>query len=297
MNSFSRLHRAALLGVSALTLVGTLAACGSAPPLVQPGTVGNNAASANPAGSGAAKPAIGVGSNSDGGSAGLIGVSSAKAMSPLPAISSVNAAASPGGLTRGITVTGVGQVKVRPDQALVSTGVQTRAQTAKEAQTVNNQQMQAVLTAIKGLNIPDANIQTSGISLYPVTDQDRNVTGYNASNQVTVRVENIDEAGTVLDAAIKAGANQIGSVQFTLKNEAQARSQALTDATKDAQAKADTLAKALGVQVTGIEAVAEASTSGEYVGPRVAASAAAGSVPIEAGEITVTAQVTIVYGF
>lgn len=295
---FQRLYRASFIGIATLALVGAIAACGSPPPLVQPGN-GATSPSAGTAGSSQVSPSLGTAPGAVGVTTGSVGASSPRSasgvasFSPAPAIAGQAAS-----LPRGITVTGVGRVKVRPDQALVSTGVETHAPTAQDAQAENNRQMQAVLAALKGMNIPDTNIQTSGLSLFPVTDQNQKVTGYNARNQVTVRIDAIDQAGAVLDAAVKAGANQIGGVQFTLKDETISRNQALGDATKDARAKADALAKALGLQITDIQAIAEASTGGvEYIGPRVAAAPAAGSAPIEPGEIAVSAQVTIVYGF
>ncbi len=200
---------------------------------------------------------------------------------------------------RGIQVTGNGEIEARPDEAIVEVGVQTRAATAQEAQATNNTTMQSVLNAIKALNIPDKDIRTTGVSLYPIIDRNNTVSGYNASNNVMVTVENIDQTGTVLDAAVKAGANTSTSVQFTFKDQTGLRNQALAAAAADAKSKAQALASALGLQVTGVESV----TEGQVVIPRpfaasaATASAAAPSVPIEPGQQAVTAQVTIVFGY
>jgi uncharacterized protein YggE len=207
--------------------------------------------------------------------------------------------ATPGAvLPSGIQVTGTGQVSARPDEAIVSAGVQTRATTAQTAQSENNQTMQAVIAAIKGLKIPDKDVQTTGVALYPVTDDKGDVTGYNASNTVTVTVENVDQAGAVLDAAVRAGANNAGNVRFALKNQSGLRNQALAAAAADARSKADALAAALGLKITGVSSVVEGSTSAPiYRVPQVAAAAAAPSVPIEPGQLQVTADVTIVFSY
>jgi uncharacterized protein YggE len=204
-----------------------------------------------------------------------------------------------GGIARGITVSGSGRVAATPDEAFVTAGVQTRATTAQDAQAANNRAMQAVVDAIKALNVPDRDIQTSGISLYPVYSQGQTLSGYNASNSVTVTAENIDQAGAVLDAAVRAGANQTGGIRFGLKDDAPLRNKALAAAAADARSKADALAAALGLQVTGVQAISEQSVGGPtYTPPReVAAAGAAPAVPVEPGQLDVTAQVTIVFSY
>ena len=208
--------------------------------------------------------------------------------------------ATPGAVpVRGIIVTGSGQVDAPPDRAFVTAGVQTRGRTAQEAQNDNNQTMQAVITAIKAVGIPDKNIQTVGVSLYPTSDQGQVITGYNASNEVDVTVDQITLAGAVLDAAVKAGANQSAGVRFGLKDQTTARNQALAAAATDARSKATALATALGLQITGVESVSEQNVNvPTFSPPRAFAGAAvAQSVPIEPGQLTVSAQVTIVFGY
>ena len=199
----------------------------------------------------------------------------------------------------GILVTGTGSASGQPDQAIVTTGVQTRAATAQDAQSQNNQTMQAVISAIKAQGISDKDIQTSGISLYPVIGQGNVVTGYNASNNVTVTIEKIDQAGAVLDAAVKAGANTAGNIRFELKDETALQNKALATAAADARSRANALAAALGVHVTGIQSISETSSS-TPIPYRLAASQAAASsasVPVQPGQVTATAQVTILFSF
>ncbi|HUX88773.1 MAG TPA: SIMPL domain-containing protein [Chloroflexota bacterium] len=230
-----------------------------------------------------------------------ISVAPAYPASQANAVASVPLTASTTGgndVTHGIVVTGNGTVSAPPDEAFVSAGVQTRATTAQDAQSQNNQTMQAVINAIKALGIPERDIQTSGISLYPIITQNQTVSGYNASNNVTVTVENINQAGAVLDAAVKAGANTATNVRFGFKDDTTLRNKALAVAATDARSKADALAKALGLTVTGIQSVSESATSVPFPLRSAGASLAApAAVPVEPGEMSVNAQVTIVFSF
>ncbi len=221
------------------------------------------------------------------------GVNTSAVLSPPPQ-------SSPGATPRGIAVSGTGRIQARPDEAIVQAGVSTRAQTAQEAQAENNQQMQNVLNAIKALGIPDKDIQTTGVSLFPVITEGNTVNGYNATNNVRVTVENIDQAGAVLDAAVKAGANTASGISFTFKDETSLRNKALAAAAADARSKADALAAALGLQISGVQSVTESQVSipVPLAVPRAAAApAAAPSVPIEPGQQTVTAEITIVFSY
>ena len=200
-------------------------------------------------------------------------------------------------VVHGIIVSGSGLVNMRPDRATVTAGVQTQGRTAQEAQSENNQTMNAVIAAIKAVGIPANDIQTVGVSLYPIYNQGQTVSGYTASNNVSVLVENVDQAGPVLDAAVKAGANQSSNVAFGLKDESSARNKALALAAADAKSKADALAGALGLKITGVQSVTESSSS---TPPRpypmaMAAAPSAQAIPIQPGELGVTAQVTIVF--
>lgn len=220
-------------------------------------------------------------------------VNASVAVAPLPQTAT-------GAPMRGISVNGTGRVEARPDQAIVQAGVSTRAQTAQQAQADNNQAMQSVINAIKGLGIPDKDVQTSGVSLYPVITENNTVSGYNATNSVSVTVENVDQAGAVLDAAIKAGANTASGIRFGFKDETALRNRALAAAAADARSKADALAAALGLQISGVQAVSEGQVNIPIplASPRAASAAqAAPSVPIEPGEQTITAEITIVFSY
>ncbi|MGH2457494.1 MAG: SIMPL domain-containing protein [Chloroflexota bacterium] len=285
-----------------LLLAGTLVGCGSDSLALRAATVPTPAAVVSGAATGSGQGARAGGALVQVQPAPIsaVGVASAAPAGVSLAVPNEPATAAPAGAQHGIQVTGNGEIQARPDQAIVDVGVQTRATTAQEAQANNNTTMQAVINAIKTMNVPDKDIRTSGVSLYPIIEQNNLVSGYNASNSVIVTVENIDQTGAVLDAAVKAGANTSTSVRFGFKNETTLRNQALAAAAADAKSKAQALASALGLQISGVESV----TEGQVIIPRpfiaaagVRSAAAAPSVPIEPGQQSVTAEVTVVFGY
>ena len=205
-------------------------------------------------------------------------------------------------LLKSITVVGQGDAKIAPDVGYVSVGVRTREKTAKEAQDKNNQAMAAVIAKVKSLGVDDKDIQTSGISLYPVYSQENVISGYEAANSVTVRTD-IGKVGPVIDAAVEAGANSNVSVGFGLKDPSAATLQALEAATKDARARADAIAKGLGVMIKEVQIAVEETTTSPVVmrdtGYNVAAASEAkmAPTPVQAGELTVTSRVRVTYTY
>lgn len=210
---------------------------------------------------------------------------------------------------RTIAVSGNGEVRAKPDTAFVTVGVDSQAASAEEAQQDNATRTTAVIDAIKRLQIPDSDIQTSAISLQPVYDTQRppngvpgKILGYRAISRISVRVADITKTGSVLDEAVKAGANVEGNIRFTIMNDTQLRQDALKKATLDARGKADAIASALGVTITGVHSAGEGSISmpvlmqDEAAFPSARAAPLA-SMPIEPGELTITAQVRVAYSY
>jgi uncharacterized protein YggE len=202
-----------------------------------------------------------------------------------------------------LTVAGTGQARVAPDEATVRLGVLAQGATAREAQNQVNRSAQAVLDAIRKLGIPPERIQTTGLSLNPQyaqgrPDQGPRITGYQASNTVTVRVEDLSKVGPVIDAGLTSGANNLDGVDFGLRDDAAARAAALTDAVKSARIKAEALARALKVKLVEIVEVAEGGVSispppSPFRGRVALAAEAMATTPVSAGEVGVEASVTI----
>jgi uncharacterized protein YggE len=202
-----------------------------------------------------------------------------------------------------ISVGGVGTVQIPPDVADVSVGVDVTRPTVKEARSVAATQMTAVIAALKKAGVADRDIQTSGLSINAVYDYSNNskprITGYQVSNTVTATVRNLDTVSDVVDGAIAAGANQLNGLTFRVDDPKAAEAQARDAAVKDARAKADALAKAAGVSITGVQTIVESSapTPQPIYMDRMAAPAASdgAKTPIQTGTNDVTVTVNIVY--
>ena len=211
-----------------------------------------------------------------------------------------------GAPSRTITVSGTGEVRARPDTAFATLGVDNQAEKADQAQQENATRMAAVVEAIKKLSIPEADIQTSALDLQPIVESPRTpgggqgrIVGYRAVSRVTVRVRDISKVGPVLDETVRAGANVAGNIRFAIGDDAELRQQALKNASKDARTKADAIAAGLGVTISGVHSAAESSVFTTVMQDeiRAAVSAAPAPIPVEPGEMTVTAQLRVVYTY
>lgn len=206
------------------------------------------------------------------------------------------------GETPVIVVGGNGSAAIAPDKAVITLGVTTTSKTAQLAQAENAQTANQVMAALNGLGIYSKDIQTQ-YNLRPVFEQNNynKIIGYRADNTMTVTVNNIDMTGKVIDAALTSGAAKVNGISYGLKDETVATSAALQAAVADARHKADIIARALGVEIVGVQHVSENSSSMqryELNSPRLmamSADSAEASTPVSAGTIDVTAEVTIEY--
>jgi uncharacterized protein len=156
------------------------------------------------------------------------------------------------GQTRSVTVTGHGEAYGRPDQAVVSAGVQTFADTVIQATRENQSLIEKLLSALDEQGIAAEHIQTSNYSIWAEQDhQPRQVriAGYRVSNIVTVKIDDIEKVGEVLAAVTNAGANAIHGVHFGVKDPAALEEKAQEAAMADARARAKALADLAGVQL------------------------------------------------
>jgi uncharacterized protein YggE len=201
-----------------------------------------------------------------------------------------------------IAVTGEATVSVTPDLAEVDGGVTTQAKTARDASDGTNRAMAAVLAALKGAGIAEADIRTSRLSLQPQVaparagDAPPAIVGYRASNRVTVRVHDITKVASTLDTLLASGANDIGGVNFTVTNASRWLDEARPKAIADARRKAEIYAKAAGVTIGSPLSISEGSSVGP-IAPRgfAAAPMAAAPTPIAAGDETLTVTVSVSY--
>lgn len=202
-------------------------------------------------------------------------------------------------LERHISVVGEGTVSVAPDLAIIQAGVTTQAKTARAASEDNSAAMDKVLSALKARGIPERDIQTARFSIRPLRDTrrggDQRITGFEASNQIGVKVRALPKLATVLDEVIAAGANDISGIHFTVSERSRLLDNARAEAVADARRKAELLAKAAGVRLGPAAVVAE--DQGRPIGPeRMSVRAAPdAAVPIAIGEQTLRVQVSVTF--
>jgi hypothetical protein len=208
-----------------------------------------------------------------------------------------------------IHASGSGSVTGTPDRVQISFAVQTEEADVVAAQTENAARMNTVINALVAAGVPNDQMKTTGYSIYPVYQDTTNPLGskvktYQVTNTLLVTLHDVNQTGTIIDTAVAQGINQVNSIQFSLSDEqAQAlRTQALTKAIQAARADADAVAAALGVAITGTETadITQGYTPVVYNSYDMAGAAVAKSAvptPVQPGDVTVTAQVSVTYGF
>ena len=201
-----------------------------------------------------------------------------------------------------VLVTGDSIVQAQPDTAVLSIAVVTQGKRALDAQQENATKSDAVIRALKTAAGAGAEIKTSGYSLQPIRvyrqSQPPLITGYEARNSVTVILSDLTKVGPVIDAAATSGANDVGSISFTLRKDRPARDQALGDATREAVSKAQVIAQALNGRIVRIVEVQEEG----IVRPRpvmeetlqMRTADAGASTPIEIGTLDIRSRVQLI---
>ncbi len=197
--------------------------------------------------------------------------------------------------SRTVTVSGDGKATSVPDEADFSFGVMNQAKSASEASTATSEDISRIIAAVKNAGVAEADIQTAQVSLYPTTAPNGStVTGYTASNTVSVKVHTIANAGAVLDAATNAGANQVNGPTLVSSKQNEVYATALAAAYADAKARAQAIAVASGRSLGAIRAASEQSSSGP-VAFSAAKAADSAATPIEAGTTEIDAQVSVTF--
>jgi len=208
-----------------------------------------------------------------------------------------DAASTPTGTGNTVTVSGTGTVTAVPDQASFDFTVQTKASTANAALTKNGADVRAVIAAVEGAGVPEANIQTAEVSLSPVTSSDgTTITGYTAYDTITASKLAIAKAGAVVDAAVGAGANGVDGPSLTVSSQDALYAQALKAAVAQAKTKAQALAEAAGEPLGQIETMVEGGGQPTPLPLAAAGAAKEPSTPVEPGTEQIQATVTVTFG-
>ncbi len=213
------------------------------------------------------------------------------------ALPAAQAATAPGADAHTLTFDGSGSVDLHPDTATVELTTVGDASASSDALNDSSQKMQAVIAAVKALNIADDDLQTDDVSSYQDWDAPRL---WHASQTLTVTLHDVSQAGAVIAAGNSAGADQVSGPDYSLSDQRDAYNTALRQAIADARQKADVVAQAMGGSVAGVISVTENDDS--PVTPMFAmakAGAAASTVapPTEQGTLNVSAGVTVVFSY
>jgi len=199
-----------------------------------------------------------------------------------------------------LKVEGTGRIKVKPDMAVVDLGVVTENRQLSTAQQENAASMTAVIRALNGMGVPPADIQTSSYSITPQYDyvEGKQVfRGYRVEHMLKVIIRNMARIGTIIDAAVQNGANQIGSITFAIDDPSPYYRQALDAALDDALAKAGTVAVKLNIRVIRVP-VRIVETKYEQGTPApVMYQMAAPATPVQTGQIEITARIEAVFAY
>ena len=222
-----------------------------------------------------------------------------QAQTPAPSEVKYNAAQT-------ITVVGQGSVRVVPNIAQITIGVETTAGSVADGSTENQGKMKAILAALKAAGIPDKDIQTTNYSISVSRPQETLVsvvgstevtsTTYTVSNMVTVTIRDLTLVSDVIDSAVEAGANNIWGISFTVDKPDVALADARAKAVADAKSRAEALAGLGGVKLGPVMAISEVIGGGQSpLMYAVAERALGGDTSVSPGEVEVSYQVQVSY--
>ena len=205
-----------------------------------------------------------------------------------------------------ITVSGTGETQISADTAVISLGVSARDRDVQKAQQTVNGSIAKIRQALTGIGVKEENINTDYMNIYAVYDYEgdaEEVKAYNASTTLAVKVTDTDMAGQVIDEAFAAGANTLNGISFSASDTAAAEKESLQAAVADARAKAEILAEAAGLKITGIELVSDGNvysydnSVGNFSAKRMegAAMDAGYGTMVQAAKLIVSASVSITF--
>lgn len=199
-----------------------------------------------------------------------------------------------------ISVNGVGEIKVVPDQATINATVETKGVNAKEVKKINDTQVEAVLKMIKKMNLAPTDYKTQRVALNPQYDYEKKKTSYNATQTLEIIVRDLSKYDELMDGLVSQGINRIDNVEFQSSSLSKYESEARKLAMKDAKMKAEDYVSVLGQKVG--RALTISDNSQNYRPQPVVyarmmktemSDMATPRETVAAGEITITANVSV----
>lgn len=203
-----------------------------------------------------------------------------------------------------LAVAGQAEVRAAPDRARFTATVLDEGEAADAVMAANSERSERMLAALREAGVASEALRTTGIRLHPVwTPRPRNagddwqprISGYQARNQIEVTSDDLAAVGELIAVAVRAGANELGSIEFTLEDQTVPRTEAIRLATARALAEARTLAEAAGARPGDIIELQldEASSRPPVLRAAMDARAEFAAVPVEPGELRIGARVTL----
>ena len=203
-----------------------------------------------------------------------------------------------------ISVTGTGEVRVSADTAVISLGVSARDTDVLKAQQKVNGTIADVRNSLISQGVEEENITTDFMNIYAVYDYQNDqeqLAAYSASTTLSIRVTDMDSVGNLIDTAFAAGANTLNGISFSASDTEDAEAEAMKKAVADARNKAEILADASGLRITGIESISESgvfsyeNTAGSIMAKEMEAAASDSGTVVNAAKLIVSVSVSISY--
>jgi len=200
-----------------------------------------------------------------------------------------------------LVVTGEAQVRAAPDAAQLQAGVTTQGKTAREASEANAKAMAAVVSALKEAGLAERDVRTARLSVQPVYDAGPNragpnrIAGFRAANQVSIHIRDTARISDIVDAAIGAGANDLGGIEFVVTEQSRLLDGARAEAVADARRKAEIYAKAAGITLGSVVAIAEDGAAEPPMPMMRMAVREQAATPVAPGESVLRVGVTVTF--
>ena len=200
-----------------------------------------------------------------------------------------------------ISVFGEGKVVAKPDIGQVSLSVISDAGTVAAAQKDNTDKMNKVVQAMKDLGVKEEDLKTTAYNVMPryqYTDGRSDIIGYEAVQNVEVKIRDLGKVGDILSKAATAGANQVGSLNFTFDNPEDLQNEARKKAIEQAKNKAKNLAEDLGVNLGKVTSFNENSAGQPipmYASDAIGRGGGGGAPQIQTGQNEIVIDVNITY--
>lgn len=205
---------------------------------------------------------------------------------------------------RTLSINGIGKIVLVPDMAYINIGVRNEDVDVSSALAVNNDMAKKIADALKAKGVEDKDVQTTNFNVYPSQKYDNNgnivSTSFVVENTISIKINKLADLGSLLDEAIRAGANNIYGIQFDIKDRQTVLDQARDLAIKDAQARAQSVATVAGVQLGLLQSINVSSSSGIQpvaygLGGGGGAKTMDSTVPVSAGQLEVIFEANLVY--